>query len=48
MGFIENFRDALTQMFDGGYRPQHASDVTTEQKQKWYDDRARAFLKNYD
>jgi hypothetical protein len=48
MSFIEELRNSLTRMMDGEYKPQHASDVTTEQKQKWYDDRARAFLKNYE
>lgn len=32
---------------DGGYKPQHVSDVTDEQKQKWDDDRAKSFVENY-
>ena len=32
---------------DGGYKPQHVSDVTDEQKQKWSDDRAKSFVENY-
>ena len=32
---------------DGRYKPQHASDVTSEQKQKWDDDRAKSFVENY-
>lgn len=47
MGFIENLRDILTRGLDGGYSPQHLSNISDEQKQKWDDDRVKSFVENY-
>lgn len=47
MGFIENLRNALTRTLDGPNTSQHLSDITDEQKQKWGNDRAQGFVKNF-
>lgn len=47
-GFIENLRNGLASFFDGGQsNTQHLSDISDEQKQKWYDERAQGFVKNF-
>lgn len=43
-----SFIDELTKWFDRKQsNVQHLSNITDEQKQKWYDERAQTFVKNY-